>query len=381
MPGVKYIGPVFDGSGYAEAARNYVLSLHKKGYPVTLAPISFEKARPELGEEGKILYSLVNNQINYDKVIVHSTPDLWERWTNFEGNKYVIGYTVWETNKLDPRWTQACNKVDEVWLPCKWNMEVFRDSGVTTPLYKIPHAIDVPDLEALPSFNLQGISQDCYVFYSIFQWQERKNPYGLLSAYNAAFTGIDDVVLILKTYNRDQSSDLESVKKLILDFRKYIHLDNYPKIMLLVENMSREGILALHNRGDCFVLLQRSEGWGLPHFEAAACGNPIITPGYGGQTDFLNDDNSYLVNYTLCPVTGMAWSSYYRGDQLWCEPDLEHAIKQFRHVYANREEAVEKGRKARRLVEDNFTWDKVGDLMLDRLVALDTERGRTYEQA
>jgi glycosyltransferase involved in cell wall biosynthesis len=374
MAGVKYIGPVFDGSGYAEAARNYVLSLHKKGYPVTLAPISFEQARPDLGEDGEILKSLVNAQIQYDKVIVHSTPDLWERFTQHERNKYIIGYTVWETSKLDPRWTKACNKADEVWLPSEWNMEVFRESGVTAPLYKIPHAIDVPNLEELPKLNLEGLPQDTFVFYSIFQWQERKNPYGLLAAYNAAFEGVDDVVLILKTYNREQGNDLEAVKKLILDFRKYIHLDNYPKIMLIVENMSRESILGLHNRGDCFVLLQRSEGWGLPHFEAAACGKPVITPAYGGQADFLNEENSYPVEYTLCPVTGMTWSPYYRGDQLWCEPDMAHAMELMREAYVNRDEAAEKGKKARQYVEENFTWDKVGDLMLDRLAALDTAR-------
>jgi hypothetical protein len=254
-------------------------------------------------------------------------------------------------------------------------MEVFRNSGVTVPLYKIPHAIDVPNLEQLPRLNLEGLPQDTFVFYSIFQWQERKNPYGLLAAYNAAFESVDDVVLILKTYNREQGNDLEDVKKLILDFRKYIHLDNYPKIMLIVENMSREGILGLHNRGDCFVLLQRSEGWGLPHFEAAACGKPVITPGYGGQTDFLNEENSYPIKYTLCPVTGMTWSPYYRGDQLWCEPDMEHAMKQMRRAYDHREEAAEKGKRARQLVEENFTWDKVGDLMLGRLAALDAERG------
>ncbi len=371
MSGVKYIGPVFDGSGYAEAARNYVLSLYKKGYPVTLSPISFEKTRPELGENGKILQSLVKNNVEYDKVIVHSTPDLWARWTEFERNKYIIGYTVWETSKLDSRWITACNKVNEVWVPCDWNMQVFRDSKVTVPLHKIPHAIDVPNLNGLHNLNLQDVSPNTYVFYSIFQWQERKNPYGLLSAYNAAFSGVEDVVLVIKTYNRDQADDLDEIRNLILNFRKYIHLDHYPKIMLIVENMSKESILDLHRRGDCFLLLQRSEGWGLPHFEAAAVGKPVITPGYGGQLDFLNKENSYLTDYTLCPVTGMTWSPYYRGDQLWCEPDLGHAIKLMRHVYNNRDEAIEKGKKARQYVEENFTWGRVGDMMVERLQKID----------
>lgn len=371
MPGVKYIGPVFDGSGYAEAARNYVLSIHNKGYPITLAPISFEKTRPNLGEGGEVLKQLVNNPIDYDKVIVHSTPDLWQHWTRFEQGKHIIGYTVWETSKLHPTWTVACNKADEVWVPCDWNMQVFEESGVKTPLYKIPHAIDVPNLDAVPDFNLQGVSDDNFMFYSIFQWQERKHPYALLTAYNAAFTGVDDVVLVLKTYRHDQGGDKETIKSMVLEFRKYLNLDHYPKIYLIVENMSSENITALHKRGDCFVLMQRSEGWGLPHFEAASAGKPIITPGYGGQTDFLNEDNSYLLDYTLCPVGGMAWSPYYRADQYWCEPDIKQAIEAMRHVYNNRDEAVAKGQKAKENIAKNFTWDRIGDMIVDRLREID----------
>jgi len=374
MPGVKYIGPVFDGSGYAEAARNYVLSIHKKGYPITLAPITFEKTRPELGEDGEVLRSLMDNQIDYDKVIVHSTPDLWHHWTRFEHNKYIIGYTVWETSHLHPTWVTACNRANEVWVPCDWNMEVFKESKVAVPMHKIPHAIDIPDMGAVPNFNLDTIPPNVFVFYSIFQWQERKNPYGLLSSFATAFSGVEDVILVLKTYRHDHGGDKEEIKKLIMDFRKFVNLEHFPKMFLVVENLSRDGILGLHKRGDCFVLLQRSEGWGLPHFEAAACGKPVITPGYGGQVDFLKEDNSYLLDYQLTPVGGMTWSPYYRSDQYWCEPNMKQAIDTMRHVYNNRDEAKEKGQRARKYVTENFSWDKVGDIIVERLQAIDGEK-------
>jgi len=372
MAGVKYIGPIFDGSGYAEAARNYVLSIYKKGYPITVDPITFEKTRPGLGQDGEILTSLVTNKIDYDKVIVHSTPDLWHNWLRAEQGKHIIGYTVWETSKVHPTWTVACNKnADEVWVPCDWNIEVFKESGVNVPLYKIPHAIDVPDLATLPNFDLQSVGPECFVFYSVFQWQERKNPYGLLSAYTAAFTGVDNVVLVLKTYRFDQAGDKDAIKSMILDFRKYMNLPHFPKMFLVVENMSREKMLALHKRGDAFLLLQRSEGWGLPHFEAAACGKPVITTGYGGQVEFLKEDNSYLLDYSLCPVGGMNWSPYYQGDQYWAEPDMKQAIETMRHVYNNRDEAREKGERARQYVSDHFTWDKIGDKVIERLKRID----------
>lgn len=371
MSGVKYIGPIFDGSGYAEAARNYVLAIHKQGYPITLAPITFEQARPDLGKDGEILKSLVNAHIPYDKVIVHSTPDLWRQFTHFEQNKKIIGCTVWETDSLPAPWTLACNRVDEVWVPCEWNLEVFRQSGVQIPLIKIPHAIDAPNLEDIQSFNLEGVSPDTFVFYSIFQWQERKNPYALLASYSAAFTGVNDVILVLKTYKHNQGGDKEDIKKLVVDFRKYLTLDHHPKLFLMVDNMSRQDMLSLHKRGDCFVLLQRSEGWGLPHFEAAAMGKPVITPAYGGQTEFLREENSYLVDYQLTPVTGMPWSPYYRADQFWCEPNLKTAIDQMRRVYNNRTEAAARGDKAREVIKSNFSLEAVGNLIIERLRHLD----------
>lgn len=375
MPGVKYIAPVFDGSGYAEAARNYVLAIHRKGYPITVAPITFENTRPDLGKEGEILLGLINNNVDYDKIITHSTPDLWQHYTKFERNKYLIGYTVWETSNLHPSWAVACNRANEIWVPCDWNVEVFRDSGVGVPIHKVPHAIDIPDLDIVPDFNLEGISDSDYVFYSIFQWQERKNPYGLLAAYTSAFTGVDDVVLVLKTYRNDHSGDKSTIKDLVLQYKKYMTLDHFPKMYLIVENLSSGAITALHKRGDCFVLLQRSEGWGLSHFEAASMGNPIITPAYGGQTDFLKKDNSYLIDYQLTPVTGMPWSPYYRGDQWWCEPNIKQTVDTMRHVYNNRDEAKEKGKRARQYVSDNFTWDRIGDMIVERLRQIDQGGG------
>ena len=374
MAGVKYIGPLFDGSGYSEAARNYVLSIHKQGYPITVSPITFEQTRPDLGADGQVLHSLVNKKIDYDKVIVHSTPNLWHHFTRYDVNKYIIGYTVWETSKLHPVWVNACSRANEVWVPCDWNIEVFRDSGVNRPLFKVPHAIEVVDQNSLPNLSWEGISDNDFVFYSIFQWQERKNPYALLAAYNVAFSGVDDVVLVLKTYRRDHASteEKEHIRQSIIKYRNDFALPHFPKIVLVVANMSRQEILGLHKRGDAFVLLQRAEGWGLPHFEAAMCGKPVITTDYGGQTEFLKPEHSYLVDSHLTPVVGMtSFSDTYLSTQYWAEPNVKTAIDSMRHVYENRGEARVRGEKARQYISDNFTWDVVGDIIVKRLQQLD----------
>ena len=73
--GIKYTAPIFDGSGYAEASRQYILALHRMGIPLTLEPVSFEPARPDLGETGRILESLVDKKIPYNIKIMHLTPE------------------------------------------------------------------------------------------------------------------------------------------------------------------------------------------------------------------------------------------------------------------------------------------------------------------
>ena len=63
IKGIRYTAPIFDSSGYSKAARGNILALHAAGTPLNLNPISFEAARPDLGKDGEILRSLVNNNV------------------------------------------------------------------------------------------------------------------------------------------------------------------------------------------------------------------------------------------------------------------------------------------------------------------------------
>ncbi len=366
--GIKYTAPFFDGSGYAEAARQYVLALHRLGIPLTLEAISFEPARPDLGETGKLIHSLVDKNIPYNIKIIHLTPEHYEAYR--EGDPiFNIGYSIWETSKLHPSWPDHINNnVDHALVGCGWNVQVYRESGVTIPITMIPHGIDVNEYEGIEDFAIAGPKKDDFIFYSIFQWTERKHPMALIKTFWSEFTEHEKVALVLKTH---RSSYAESEKEVIRDtirrLRKVMPIDSYPRIYLITDMLSREEILGLHKRGDCFVLFQRSEGFGLPHFEAAACAKPIITTGMGGNMEFTKPKNSYLVNFTWTPVFGMPWCPWYRGDQMWAEPDLEHAALLMRRVFEHRDEATERGRRIKKYVERNLSWDTVGQLLIETI--------------
>jgi len=134
-----------------------------------------------------------------------------------------------------------------------------------------------------------------------------------------------------------------------------------------VKVLTEKEMLGLHARGDCYVSFDRGEGFGLSPFTAGACGNPIIVTNYGGAKEYAKDHTSYRVDRSLTPVFGMPWSPWYRGDQLWAEPDVFHGSSLMRKVYDNQEEAKARGQIMKSYISENFTWEHIGKRIIEEI--------------
>jgi glycosyltransferase involved in cell wall biosynthesis len=367
IKGIKYISPLFDLSGYGQASRGYVLALHKLGIPLTLSPVSFEKSKTNFGADGELLQSLVDKPIDYNIVIIHLTPEHFPLYREID--KMNIGYCVWETDKLHPDWPGYINEnVNLCMVSCAWNVEVYKRSGVTIPVVSIPHGLNISEYDNVKPYSVGGVDPDAYKFYSVFQFTERKNPTALLHAYWSAFCNGENVALILKTYKDGFSDkDKKDLSHLIKSIKNMLVLDDYPPVYVINGSLDRIEVLGIHKFGNCCVSLDRGEGFGLSPAEAGACGNPIIVTGIGGVLEYAKPDNSYLVNYTLTPVFGMPFISWYKGDQMWAEPDCFDAIQKMRYVYNNRKEAAEKGLLLQEYIKNNLSWEKVGNKMIESI--------------
>lgn len=342
MKGIKYVAPR-GSNGYAEAAKNYMLTINEI-IPITWKQMVFDDSDWEISEKDKELNKLINKDIEWDTLLIHTTPEHWRQlyeeelpYGNIKENTKVIGQTVWETDKVPDEWIEYMNAdfLDEIWVPTEWNKEVF-EKDIKTPIRVVPH-IFIPEI--LPNIRLDGLSDDDFVFYTIGQWHPRKGVEETIQAFCEAFTGNDKVALVVKTFSSDYSEGQKVVtrKRINTIMKNYPH---HPKVIFASENCTREQILGLHNRCDCYISLCKAEGWGLGAFDSICYGNPVVITGFSGHLEFLGKDYPFLIDYDLIPVSGMDWIPWYKENQNWGNPKIQSAIEVMKFVFENRESVL-----------------------------------------
>ena len=246
------------------------------------------------------------------------------------------------------------------------------DNGVYTPLFSVgdgaDHILSVkPDQAALPHLG-KGLR-----FLHISSCFPRKGIDILLDAYGTAFTGDDDVRLVIKTFPNPH----HDIEALLENWRR--GLANPPDIVLINEDLDDGAIRALYQQCDVLVAPSRGEGFGLPMAEAMLHDMPVITTGYGGQRDFCREDTAWLIRYTFV----RAKTHMELTDSVWAEPDTGHLADLLTRFYiAAREQdswlahTEGKTRKAKALVSSRYSWAAVAQRIdsavasLDRLPAL-----------
>ena len=338
---VKYIGQ--SGTcGYASAAKGYLADYVLRNVSVTWIPIVFDDSNNDINYYVDVLaQSCAGVSYNeYDTLILHTTPDIWGGLilTHRYNVKNVVGYCTWETNKLPSKWVDCINLVDEVWVPSTFNKECFINSGVKSDVKVVPHIWHPQKLFNKDSITIYDylrnvVPNDKYTFYSIGELNFRKGIEDLVSVFDKFNDTFPDTQLLLKVHYKDYSSVnrqycINTINKLTNKLGISIHL--------ILDNLSNRDILGLHSFGDCYVSLNKGEGFGLTIFDAFNYKKNVITTGYGGQVDFLGNDYAGLVKYKLDKVSGMeSFSTNYSVDQEWAYPDLEHVCELMKKCYEN----------------------------------------------
>jgi len=352
---IKFVSVFLDHSGYAQASRNVLLALLSAGIEVQTKIVSFQSGNESTGAGAEEAKNREQKNIDYDIVLIMLTPEQAVLYK--ENDKYNIEILFWEVLGLDNRWVEHLKKFDEIWTPSKIFADTFLHNGVNKPIKVIKQPIEIKETTK----KIKIKEWDKFLFYSIFQWTERKNPKALLKAYWEAFENNNDVALLLKTYRGDFSiSERQIIKNDIKNWKIEQPQKHYPKVFLVLDELSKEEINKLHNRGDIFVSAHRGEGWGYPQMEAMAVGNPIISTNFGGIHEILSDKNSWLVDYEFNNVFGMNHIPWYNNNQLWAEISKEGLKKAMLEAYNNKKLKKSKSKSAIIFVRKNLSMSKVG---------------------
>jgi glycosyltransferase involved in cell wall biosynthesis len=115
-----------------------------------------------------------------------------------------------------------------------------------------------------------------------------------------------------------------------------------------------------------------ANGYAVHNCESAACGLPCIATRYSGQTDFMDDENSYLVDIDGFQRSeeDLSWISYFYENAefpILGPAVVEQARMMMRRAYENREEARIKAGKLREKVVREYNWKKCVSMMHDKL--------------
>jgi len=378
-PFLIWCGAATDPSGYGEATRNYIQGLSKSDdIDLKLMNRSFWHGKKlDLRGQIELIDELSRKKIPQDRedlgVLFNLTP---ENYFVTKNVKTYIGMTTFETNGFPPFWAIPMRAMDAIITFTQFNKETFSEMGINRPIYVVPHGVDTVRFnpEVKPMKAIVEAKKDRFVFGSNFEWINRKNPQSLLKAYYKAFTKQDNVVLVIKSFHQfpiQMSADtirneIASIK------REFGKGENTPPIILLTEMVKPEDISSFYTSLDCYVSPSRGEGWGLTYSEAMSCGLPTIGTNWSGNTEFMDDTNSILVDARVERIkqVDIEHQPHYSG-QSWASIDEDKLADSMRYVYENQQEAKILGEKARSDMCEKWTWDaacgKLNDVLKDIL--------------
>lgn len=294
-----------------------------------------------------------------------------------------------------PSWPQEWRKyyhIPDFFFPSSnFSAEIFVLNGVPAEkTFVIPHGVDTrvfnPDVPPVKLKTKKKIK-----FLSVVAPHYRKNIDTMLEAYCRAFKKSDDVCFVLKTKVYKHSDGIYDATKnpngrkgfeiVMGDVFKQLYKKygkNIPEIELIDGHL--ESLGGLYTACDIFITTTGSEGFGLPFLEALASDKLIIAPKYSGHLDFLNDNNSLLINTPLRRVRS--------GDQYWThdpnswigQPNLNHTAELMRKAYKEYDVLLNKFKPEMDKTVKRLSWENAAQQIIDAAERkVDHYKPKTYD--
>ena len=104
-------------------------------------------------------------------------------------------------------------------------------------------------------------------------------------------------------------------------------------------------------------------------------GLPVIATNWSGNTEYMNRDNAYLLDFELAVARNLEPELKHYEGHIWANPSRVHLSSLMRHVQQNPNEGQARGKVARSFVLDHFSAKSVIAQVLRRLQEIE-QNGR-----
>lgn len=398
-------GPVLSQSGYGEQARFALRALRSREdiFDIYIVPIAWGKTgwinydneeRKWIDE--RIRATQLHNQQKqgYDVSVQVTIPNEWENLAPVN-----IGYTAGiETTKVAPVWLQKANQMNKIIVVSNHSKDVYlssqyhgenKQTGQQVVL-SCNTEIDVVNYPVIPikSKKLDLNLDYNFNYLAISQWGPRKNFDNLINWFIEENFD-QEVGLVLKTSVKsncimDRRATENRLKSIISR-----HGDIKCKVYLLHGDLTAEEMSGLYNHKQikCLVSTTHGEGYGLPLFEAAYNGLPIITHNWSGQADFLYVPTKSgkkkplfaTVEYDLGQVQKQAvWEGVIEADSEWAYPKEASFKKRLREVRNEHGRFKRNASKLKKYLTENFTEEKLYGEFIHSMGFIEAEASEDY---
>jgi len=292
-------------------------------------------------------------------ITLHIAPPIY---TRANPDTINIGLFVVESENVATPIVNRCNEMDALIVPTNFVKDAFRNSGVKCPITVIPHGVDTDFFRPVSKKSALKSGKNFNIL-AIAAYTERKNIYHLARAYMEEFRINEDIALHL--YLRPEY--LSTQHNILQEFTEWEnwHFNESGLILISTSYVSRTQLRDLYVNADLY-LMPSNEGFGFTLLEAMASGTAAVGLKYGGQVDFMNSDNSYLIDKANKYICSNMDLLPYIGDSFYA-PNRRQLKKTLRYLFNNRSEIEERGRRARDTLEAKFTWHEVGKALIQNL--------------
>lgn len=365
-PGINVIGWTTAPTGVGEACRGTLAALRAAGIEHAVWPLSerpWDEARSAGEDAGR-------QGLPYEVSLYHVNADMTEtvdRWIprSLSRGRHRIGYWFWELAHLPLGFARSFHLLDEIWAPSRFCLEAFAPL-CPVALRWVPPCVAAPAEPALDRRSA-GLPADRFLFVHVFDGlsvAERKNPWGLLDAFEqAARDSSRPLHLLVKL------GHAAAFPELVRDLER--RCQGLP-VTLWIQPLARREIEALLAAADAYVALHRSEGLGLPLIESLYLGKPVVATGYGGVTDFFDAATGFPVAHR--PLVLDRPHGPYPEGAVWADPDPADAARQMLAVAGDPAAAAARAARGRERVRQLYSPAAAGERFRQELARIGNAR-------